>query len=270
MHQTVLKPYVWACARPRVEGRENLESLSGPAVFVANHASHLDTPLILGALPRPLASRLAVGAAADYFFTSTMTGMSTALLFNAFPVQRSGTRRRGRSVALSLLDEGWNVLLYPEGTRSLDGSLGAFKSGAARLCLEAGVPAVPVGLYGTHAVIPRGRRLPVRSRARVCVRFGQPIAAEAGETSHGLRDRMSDASASWRPTGSWPAESEDSMAQAEFIRVPRDALPLLQAVDASTREGMAVPFWFGSKATVWPPDPGSLRCTVTVGGPWLV
>ncbi|MET7355050.1 lysophospholipid acyltransferase family protein [Streptomyces mirabilis] len=155
MHQTVLKPYVWACARPRVEGRENLESLSGPAVFVANHASHLDTPLILGALPRPLASRLAVGAAADYFFTSTMTGMSTALLFNAFPVQRSGTRRRGRSVALSLLDEGWNVLLY-----------------------------------GTHAVIPRGRRLPVRSRTRVCVRFGQPIAPEAGETSHGLRDRM--------------------------------------------------------------------------------
>jgi 1-acyl-sn-glycerol-3-phosphate acyltransferase len=55
--------------RPRVEGRENLGSLSGPAVFVANHASHLDTPLILGALPRPLASRLAVGAAADYFFT---------------------------------------------------------------------------------------------------------------------------------------------------------------------------------------------------------
>ncbi|MFE4818460.1 lysophospholipid acyltransferase family protein [Streptomyces sp. NPDC056704] len=102
---------------------------------------------------------------------------------------------------MSLLDEGWNVLLYPEGTRSLDGSLGAFKSGAARLCLEVGVPAVPVGLYGTHAVIPRGRRLPVRSRTRVCVRFGQPIAPEAGETSHGLRDRMrrrvSELSADW-------------------------------------------------------------------------
>jgi 1-acyl-sn-glycerol-3-phosphate acyltransferase len=50
--------------------------------------------------------------------------MSTALLFNAFPVQRSGARRGGRSVAMSLLDEGWNVLLYPEGTRSVDGSLG--------------------------------------------------------------------------------------------------------------------------------------------------
>ncbi|WP_329530294.1 1-acyl-sn-glycerol-3-phosphate acyltransferase [Streptomyces sp. NBC_01450] len=120
----MLKPYVWACARPRVEGREDLGSLSGPAVFVANHASHLDTPLILGALPRPLASRLAVGAAADYFFTSAVAGMSTALLINAFPVQRSGARRGGRSVAMSLLDEGWNVLLYPEGTRSVDGSLG--------------------------------------------------------------------------------------------------------------------------------------------------
>jgi 1-acyl-sn-glycerol-3-phosphate acyltransferase len=186
----MLKPCVWACTRPRVEGREDLGSLSSPAVFVANHASHLDTPLILGASPRPLASRLAVGAAADHFFTSAVAGMSTALLFNAFPVQRSGARRGGRSIAMSLLDEGWNVLLYPEGTRSVDGSLGGFKSGAARLCLEAGVPAVPVGLYGTHAVIPSGRRLPVRNRARVCVRFGQPIAPEADETSHGLRDRM--------------------------------------------------------------------------------
>jgi 1-acyl-sn-glycerol-3-phosphate acyltransferase len=120
----MLKPCVWACTRPRVEGREDLGPLSSPAVFVANHASHLDTPLILGASPRPLASRLAVGAAADHFFTSAVAGMSTALLFNAFPVQRSGARRGGRSIAMSLLDEGWNVLLYPEGTRSVDGSLG--------------------------------------------------------------------------------------------------------------------------------------------------
>ncbi|WP_322983588.1 lysophospholipid acyltransferase family protein [Streptomyces sp. S584] len=190
MHRTVLTPYMWVCARPRVEGRENLESLSGPAVFVANHASHLDTPLILGALPGSIASRLAVGAAADYFFTSAVTGVSTALLFNAFPVQRSGSRRGGRDGAKILLDEGWSVLLFPEGTRSADGTLGAFKTGAARLCLEAGVPAVPVGLCGTYSVIPRGRRIPVQDGTRVRVRFGQPIIPAVGETSHELRDRM--------------------------------------------------------------------------------
>jgi 1-acyl-sn-glycerol-3-phosphate acyltransferase len=190
MRRTVLKPYVWGFTRPRIEGREHLYALSGPAVFVANHASHLDTPLILGALPRRIASRVAVGAAADYFFTSALTGMTTALLFNAFPVQRNGARPGGRSVARSLLDEGWSVLLYPEGTRSVDGRLGAFKSGAARLCLEAGVPAVPVGLSGTHAVIPRGTRIPVPNGAGVRVRFGGLITPVAGETSQALRDRM--------------------------------------------------------------------------------
>jgi 1-acyl-sn-glycerol-3-phosphate acyltransferase len=190
MRHSLLKPYVWGCTRPRVEGREHLHPLNGPVVFVANHASHLDTPLILGALPSHIASRTAVGAAADYFFTSALAGATTALLFNAFPVQRGGPRPSGRSVAMSLLDEGWNVLLYPEGTRSHDGRLGAFKSGAARLCLEAGVPAVPVALSGTQAVIPRGTRFPVPGGGQVLVRFGPAMTPVADETCQALRDRM--------------------------------------------------------------------------------
>ncbi|MEU3183878.1 lysophospholipid acyltransferase family protein [Streptomyces sp. NPDC006923] len=186
----MLKPCVWGCARPRIEGRNHLRTLNGPAVFVANHTSHLDTPLILGALPRSIASRTAVGAAADYFFTSSLTGVTTALLFNAFPVQRHGKHRAVCGVAMDLLDEGWNVLLYPEGTRSPDGRLGAFKSGAARLCVETGVPAVPVALSGAHTVIPRGARFPAPARTRVRIRFGHPIAPTAGETWQALRDRM--------------------------------------------------------------------------------
>lgn len=190
MRRAVLKPYVWGCTRPRIEGRDHLQTLNGPTVFVANHTSHLDTPLIIGALPPRIASRTAVGAAADYFFTSSLTGVTTALLFNAFPIQRHGQQRAGRSVAMDLLNEGWNVLLYPEGTRSIDGRLGTFKSGAARLCLETGVSAVPVALSGTHAVIPRGRRFPAPSTRRVLIQFGQPIAPTTGETWQALRDRM--------------------------------------------------------------------------------
>jgi len=198
VHRIVLRPYVWACARPTVEGVEHLATLTSPVVFVANHASHLDTPLIFGALPPHITSRLVVGAAADYFFGSPLTGAVTALLFNAFPVRRGTPVRTGRGdrdrtvrgAARRLLDEGWHVLLYPEGTRSRDGRLGAFGTGAARLCLQTGAPAVPIALTGTHAVIPRGTRVPVRGAPPVSIRFGRPIRATPGERAPDFRDRM--------------------------------------------------------------------------------
>jgi 1-acyl-sn-glycerol-3-phosphate acyltransferase len=172
-----------------VDGVEHLTGLRGPAVFVANHSSHLDTPLILGALPQQLARRVAVGAAADYFFASPLTGAATALLFNAFPVQR-GSARHWRAGAESLLGQGWHLLLYPEGTRSPDGSLGPFKTGAARLCLEAGVPAVPIALRGAHTVIPRGTRWPRPGVSPVRIRVGRPLYPANGETPYMLRERM--------------------------------------------------------------------------------
>lgn len=198
VHRALLGPYVCARARPAVEGAEHLAGLTTPVVFVANHASHLDTPLILAVLPPPVASRLAVGAAADYFFRSPLTGAATALFFNAFPVRRGTPGRTGgqhrdrvvRGTARRLLEEGWHVLLFPEGTRSRDGRLGAFGTGAARLCLRTGAPAVPVALTCTHAVMPCGARLPVRGAPPVSVRFGRPIGAAPGESASVFRDRM--------------------------------------------------------------------------------
>ncbi|WP_217200067.1 lysophospholipid acyltransferase family protein [Streptomyces buecherae] len=191
----VLKPLLWAHARPVVTGREHLAGLRGPVVFVANHASHLDTPLILGALPGPVAARTTVGAAADHFFASRLTGVTTALLFNAFPVDRRGDRETGRrghgaGLATRLIDSGWSVLLFPEGSRSRDGWMGWFRLGAARLCLDAGVPAVPVAVRGTFAALPPGDALPRRDPAPISVRFGRPVVARPDETAPAFRDRM--------------------------------------------------------------------------------
>ena len=189
LRRGLLKPVTWSQTQPVVEGVEYLENLSPPAVFVANHSSHLDAPLIVSSLPRRFADRLAVGAAADYFFDARVRAAATALFFNAFPVERHGSRRL-RSLAMELLDDGWNLLLFPEGTRSEDGWMSAFKPGTAQLCVSKGVPVVPVALRGAYAAMPRGRNWPVPGRPRISVRYGRPLYPAPSEGFRELRIRM--------------------------------------------------------------------------------
>lgn len=189
LQRGMLKPVVWSQTRPTVHGQEYLDTVRGPAIFVANHSSHLDTPLILGALPMRITENLAVGAAADYFFDSRALAAATTLLFNAFPVERRATRR-GRSLAAELVDEGWSLLLYPEGSRTVDGWLTAFKLGAAQLCAMKQVPAVPIALRGTFTAMPRGRRWPRPGRPRVTVRIGRPLHIRPEEGVPEFRARL--------------------------------------------------------------------------------
>ncbi len=189
LQQGVLKPVTWSQTRPVVHGQEYLDSVRGPAIFVANHSSHLDTPLILGSLPLRITKKLAVGAAADYFFDLHALGAATTLMFNAFPVERRGSRR-GRSLAAELVDNGWSLLLYPEGSRTVDGWLTGFKLGAAQLCAMKGVPAVPIALRGTFAAMPRGRRWPRPGRPRVTVRIGRPVHIRTDESVPEFRTRL--------------------------------------------------------------------------------
>jgi 1-acyl-sn-glycerol-3-phosphate acyltransferase len=192
LRRSLLKPVVWGQTRPVVEGTEYLDGVRGPVVFVANHSSHLDTPLILGSLPERFADRVAVGAASDYFFDVRWRATLTAIFFNAFPVERYGSRRL-RSLALDLVDDGWSLLLYPEGTRSEDGWMNPFKLGAAALCVTKGIPCVPIALRGSYAAMPRGRNWPQPGKPRVSVRYGRPLVPEEGEDVRAFRVRMAKA-----------------------------------------------------------------------------
>jgi 1-acyl-sn-glycerol-3-phosphate acyltransferase len=192
LQRIVLKPVTWSQVAPEVAGLDRLEGLDGPAVFVANHSSHLDAPLIIGSLPRRLVSRLAVGAAGDYFFDARWRALATALVFGAFPVERPGSGRGRSSLAPSLLSRGWSLLLFPEGTRSADGWMGSLRLGAAHLCVRHGVPLVPVVLRGTYAAMPRGRGWPVRGRPRVVVRYGRPMYPAEGEHARAFHRRMTE------------------------------------------------------------------------------
>jgi 1-acyl-sn-glycerol-3-phosphate acyltransferase len=187
-----LTPLTWGLTRPDVQGRDHLDNLTGPVVFVANHSSHLDTPLILGSLPERYAKRIAVGAAADYFFDARWRAAVTALVFNAFPVERYRSRRL-RSLAPQLLARGWSLLLFPEGTRSEDGWMSTMRLGAAQLCVTRQVPAVPVVLRGTYAAMPRGRNWPIPGRPRVVVRYGTPLSPVEGESARTFNTRLSQA-----------------------------------------------------------------------------
>ena len=185
----LLKPLVWRLASVTVLGREHLEGLSRPFVVVSNHASHLDAPLIFGALPRKLARYIAANAAADYFFDVWWRKPLASLFFNAFPVDRTGLRGR-RSVATDLLDAGVPLLLFPEGGRSKTGEMGSFKPGAAALCISRDVPCVPVAIVGASEAMPYGQSWPNRGRMPVYVTFGEPIWAEDGESVPQFSERM--------------------------------------------------------------------------------
>jgi 1-acyl-sn-glycerol-3-phosphate acyltransferase len=164
------KPLLRSELDVEVCGAQLLDEIEPPVLFVSNHQSHVDAPMILTCLPMEWRTRTAVGAAADYFFDVWWRAAATALAFNAFPVDRAGGRRTV-GLARRLLLEGYNLLVFPEGTRSHDGWVTEFHQGAARLSQHARIPVVPIAISGSYQAMPRGRAWPAPGRPPVTVRF---------------------------------------------------------------------------------------------------
>ena len=188
----VLNPTMDYYAARRATGKEKLEGVKGPVILVANHASHMDTPVILSALPRKLRKRTVVAAAADYFYRNRLVASLVSLIFNTVPIERhgggGGVSKNGSHLD-KLLDQGWSVLLYPEGTRSRGGGQGPLRRGAAVLAAAHHLTIVPIRVTGTAQAMPPGRlwprRLrdkPVPKRHRIEVSFGEPITANGDPT----------------------------------------------------------------------------------------
>src|SRR3954447_20004656 len=104
---TVGQAAVRALASPTISGTDRLDHLHGPAIFAANHASHVDTPLLLASLPDRFRHHTAVAAGADYFFDKRWKGTLWAFLINAFPIERLRLSRQGLVIAAELLDDRW-------------------------------------------------------------------------------------------------------------------------------------------------------------------
>lgn len=177
----VFDPLLRIYTHRQVTGQENLEGLDGPIIFVANHASHLDTPAILRSLPRPWRRRTVVGAAADYFYKGKLRATAVSIAFNTVPIERRS--RRNGSGQLDhidrMLEEGSCLLLFPEGTRRTSDTGGRVRRGAAAIAARHDAFIVPIYLEGTGRAFPPGRLwfrgvLPFK-RHSVTVHIGKPI-----------------------------------------------------------------------------------------------
>ncbi len=124
---------------PEINGHDRLADLlrctdgdkAGPpsVIFAPNHHSHLDTALMVRAVPAAWRPHLVTAAAADYFFDKRWKAVLAALALNAIPVDREVTNRKSADLMAGLLEDGWSLVIYPEGDGRRTG--GARRSGAA-------------------------------------------------------------------------------------------------------------------------------------------
>jgi long-chain acyl-CoA synthetase len=182
---TWILPIARVFAWIHVEGQEHLDRLDGPVIFAANHQSHMDTPVILAAMPGCVRARVAVAMAKEFFkahffpadhtrrqrFTNSLNYYLAATFFNAFPLpqREAGARETLRYIG-ELVGAGMSVLIFPEGKRTQAGEINPFRPGIGMIAARLGVPVVPVRLVGVDKVLHQTWKM--ARPGRVTVKFG--------------------------------------------------------------------------------------------------
>jgi len=185
-----MRGLVRAVANPERTGFDRLSDLDEdrPVIFAANHHSHVDAPLLITSIPEPWRHKLVVGAAADYFFATRMTGALSALAMGAIPIDRTRVNRKSADLAAELIEDGWSILIFPEGGRSPDGWGQPFRGGAAYLSVRTDAPVVPIHLEGTGRIMGKGMNRP--RPGRTVVTFGKPMRPQPGDDARSLGSRI--------------------------------------------------------------------------------
>jgi long-chain acyl-CoA synthetase len=188
MLSALFLPFTRIIAHARISGRQHLESLRGPVIFAPNHQSHLDTPLILSALPARYRYRVAVAMWKEYFdahfsperhtrwewFRDSLMYWLAALFSNGFPLPQTeaGARQSLRYIG-DLISDNWSILFFPEGERTEAGEIKPFQPGIGLIAGRLGVPVVPIRLRGVEKVLHRDARWPRPGRVEIV--FGPPL-----------------------------------------------------------------------------------------------
>jgi 1-acyl-sn-glycerol-3-phosphate acyltransferase len=151
--------------RRRVIGRENVPKTGG-VILASNHISNVDPPHVGTCFWRPCAFM-----AKEELFQHPLFGWFITKL-NAFPVKRGTADRASLKKSLELLEQGWALLIFPEGTRSETGELQPPEMGVGMIAYRSGVPVVPAYAWGTDKVMPKGGGVKL---AQIGVRYGKPL-----------------------------------------------------------------------------------------------
>ena len=160
--------------KPRILGVGNIPA-NRNVLVIANHSSHVDFALVRYALGR-MGDNLVVLAAKDYFFNTGVRRFIAKNFSPLIPFDRERAQLESLDDAVSELNAGRSVLMFPEGTRSPDGTMHEFKSGAGYLALRSGCDILPVHIKGSFEVLGKGQLVP--RRRPVELRIGAVIARE--------------------------------------------------------------------------------------------
>lgn len=163
---SIVSPVLHVYFRGCIYGAENVPQ-RGPLLVVANHASDFDPPILSNCVLRPVSYM-----AKEELFRVPLLGPAIRL-YGAYPVKRGSADRSALKAALKQLEQGWAVGIFLQGTRTRDGRIHSPKLGAALLAAKTQVPLLPVSLWGTHRIVPKGSRFP--RPVPVTIRIGQPL-----------------------------------------------------------------------------------------------
>jgi long-chain acyl-CoA synthetase len=189
----LIAPFVCVMCWPRVRGRERLLDLRGPVLFIANHISMVDPGMILFALPLKFRHKLAIAMAGERLrglrhglegsnwvgrLLNRVSYLLVVIIFNVFALPQKSGFRRAFSFAGGAVDEGYNVLVFPEGRTTQDGRMNPFMSGVGLLAGKLDLPVAPVRIEGLFD-LTRQRRY-FSPPGTVTVTFGEPVTFERG------------------------------------------------------------------------------------------
>jgi long-chain acyl-CoA synthetase len=199
-----MRPLVFLLANPRIVAPANLPAIVSnhiPMLIVANHVTAYDAPLVQSALPGSMRRRVAAAMSGEmledfhhfrnpdhgprygrFFPFGPAAYFLLTALFNVFPLPRQRDFQRSFAHAGEALDRGFNVLVFPEGTRSAAGRLAPFRPGIGLLAKQSGTAVLPVAIRGLGELKSGSGRWFRSGKIEVCVGEPMRFAAEESES----------------------------------------------------------------------------------------
>jgi long-chain acyl-CoA synthetase len=204
--ELIAQPLVCMLANPRVVGKLALPDAE-PMLIIGNHVTAFDGPLVQYALPGPIRRRIAAAMSGEmledyrhfrnpehatgqrrFFLFGPLAYFLVTSLFNVFPLPRRRDFQKSFAHAGEALDHGYNVLVFPEGTRSAEGKLAQFRPGIGLLVKQSQAAVLPVAIRGLGELKARGRGW-LRS-GTIEVHVGEPVRFAPRESEAAITARL--------------------------------------------------------------------------------